>query len=101
MADEKESILAGVVHKNIDTLLRIRTERENQKNAGEHIADAITRFAGSLWSVIFHGGFILAWILVNRGVDAKEMPEIEELKRDTPPELVLRHLENAERKLGA
>ena len=35
---------------------------------GERVADAITRFTGSLFSVGFHGAFILCWILLNRGI---------------------------------
>src|SRR5688500_1026281 len=59
--------LAGVVHRNIRALLEVRKEFERRKRLDERIADAVTGFAGSMYSVLLHALFFGGWIIVNLG----------------------------------
>ncbi|MGK4007724.1 DUF1003 domain-containing protein [Sorangium sp. So ce1036] len=58
----------GLVRRNIETLTTVRGELERQKSRQELIADAITRFAGSMTFVYIHALLVGGWILVNLGV---------------------------------
>ena len=59
--------LAGVVHRNIRALLEVRKEFERRKRPDQRIADAVTGFAGSMYSVLLHAVFFGGWIIVNLG----------------------------------
>jgi uncharacterized membrane protein len=59
--------LAQVVHRNIRALLEVRREFERRRALDERIADAITRFAGSMRFVYLHALLFGGWILVNLG----------------------------------
>lgn len=67
MADEGDSELAGVVRRNIHTLLDARERADRQKTREERIADAITRFTGSMTFVYLHAALFGGWIVVNVG----------------------------------
>jgi uncharacterized membrane protein len=74
MADERDdaggrgdSELAGVVRRNIRTLLEARERAEQRKSREERIADAITRFTGSMLFVYLHALLVIGWIVVNLG----------------------------------
>ena len=59
--------MADVVERNIQALLSRRNQEEKTKGIQERIADAISRFAGSMTFVYLHLiGFGL-WIIVNLG----------------------------------
>ncbi len=59
--------MADVVERNIQALLSRRNREEKTKSIQERIADAISRFAGSMTFVYLHLiGFGL-WIIVNLG----------------------------------
>ena len=60
--------LAGVVRRNIQALLEVRKRLERRKSRQEAIADAITRFTGSMTFVYLHAAIFGGWILVNTGV---------------------------------
>jgi uncharacterized membrane protein len=60
--------LAGVVHRNIEALLKVREELELRRAPGERVADAIGNFTGSLPFVYLHAAFFGLWILVNTRV---------------------------------
>jgi uncharacterized membrane protein len=60
--------LAGVVRRNIQALIEVREELERKKSPQDRIADAITRFVGSMASVYLHTAFFGGWIVVNLGV---------------------------------
>ncbi|AUX19972.1 hypothetical protein SOCEGT47_004290 [Sorangium cellulosum] len=62
------SELNGLVRRNIETLTTVRGELERRKSRQELIADAITRFAGSMTFVYIHALLVGGWILVNLGV---------------------------------
>lgn len=73
MADERggearESELAGVVRRNIRTLLEARNRVEQRKSREERIADAITAFTGSMRFVYLHAALVGGWIVVNLGL---------------------------------
>ena len=62
-----KSTMAGVVERNIETLLSRRNQEEISKPLPERIADAVSRFTGSITFVYIHlVGFGL-WIMINVG----------------------------------
>jgi uncharacterized membrane protein len=59
--------LAGVVDRNIRALLQHRREQEGTRSTQERIADAVTRFTGSLRFVYIHLLVFGLWIVINLG----------------------------------
>jgi uncharacterized membrane protein len=59
--------MAGIVKRNIEALLARAKEQEKKKSAQEKIADAITRFTGSMPFVYLHLVLFGGWIVVNLG----------------------------------
>jgi uncharacterized membrane protein len=59
--------LSRVVHRNIRALTEVRQRENQRKTTSEKIADAITRFAGSMWSVYAHALLFGGWIVINLG----------------------------------
>jgi uncharacterized membrane protein len=57
--------LAPVLHRNIDALLARRRAEAARKSRQEKVADAITRFTGSMTFVYLHLGYFGIWILWN------------------------------------
>lgn len=64
---ESSPNLAEVVERNIQALLLHRREQEGSRTRQERIADAITRFTGSLRFVYIHLILFGSWILINLG----------------------------------
>ncbi|HYY13436.1 MAG TPA: DUF1003 domain-containing protein [Chthoniobacterales bacterium] len=62
---EDQSTLAGVVERNIHTLLERRRRREATQPLQQRIADTITRFTGSMSFVYIHIVVFGAWIIMN------------------------------------
>ncbi|WP_437594914.1 DUF1003 domain-containing protein [Sorangium sp. So ce1000] len=63
-----ESELNNLVRRNIETLIAVREKVERRKTHQEMVADAITRFAGSMPFVYIHALLFGGWILVNMGI---------------------------------
>lgn len=59
--------LAGVVERNIDSRVKLRLAKEREKSLQEHIADALTRFSGSMLFVYVHALWFGVWIALNVG----------------------------------
>jgi uncharacterized membrane protein len=59
--------LAQVVDRNIHALLQHRRDQEVSRTGQERIADAVTRFTGSLKFVYIHLVMFGLWILINLG----------------------------------
>src|SRR5688500_5303005 len=59
--------LAGVVERNIATLIEIRDNMERRKSTQDHIADWVTWFCGSMIFVYIHLVWFAAWIAINLG----------------------------------
>jgi uncharacterized membrane protein len=59
--------MAGVVDRNVRALLARRAEEDRAKSRSERIADAVTRFAGSMTFVYIHLVMYGAWIALNLG----------------------------------
>jgi uncharacterized membrane protein len=59
--------LATVVERNIRALLAHRQEEEESRSLGERIADAVTRFTGSLFFVSIHLIILALWVAINVG----------------------------------
>jgi uncharacterized membrane protein len=57
--------LARVVDRNIDTLVEISNNMERQRSRSDRVADAITRFSGSMGFVYLHVVWFAAWIVYN------------------------------------
>ena len=59
--------LSPVLERNIRALQRRRQREEKQATAEERVAEAITRFTGSMRFVYLHLAFFGCWILANLG----------------------------------
>ncbi|HSE38169.1 MAG TPA: DUF1003 domain-containing protein [Blastocatellia bacterium] len=60
--------LAGVVHKNIASLVEMRQAEERKKGFQERAADLLTRFSGSMAFVYLHTIWFGIWIGLNTGL---------------------------------
>jgi uncharacterized membrane protein len=60
--------LATVVERNIDALVSRARQENAQRTFGDRLADAITRFTGSLRFVAVHLVLVGGWVLVNVGL---------------------------------
>ena len=60
--------MAHVVDRNVRALLTRRADEDRAKTRSERIADAITRFAGSMTFVYIHLAMYATWIVLNLGV---------------------------------
>ncbi|WP_437672463.1 DUF1003 domain-containing protein [Sorangium sp. So ce131] len=65
---EDRSEIEGVVRRNIQALIQVRTELERKKGFQERLADTITAFTGSMTFVFLHAGVFGGWIVVNTGI---------------------------------
>ena len=57
--------MAGIVQRNIHALLERRRSEESRRTPQQRLADAITRFTGSMKFVYIHLVLFGLWILVN------------------------------------
>lgn len=60
--------MKAALRRNIRTMDEWRAQGEARATFGERLAGAITRFAGSMWSVYAHTAVFGAWALVNFGL---------------------------------
>ncbi len=60
--------LASVVERNIAALTSRAHQEDGQRPAGDRLADAITRFTGSLRFVALHLAVFGSWVLINAGL---------------------------------
>jgi uncharacterized membrane protein len=60
--------MSSVVHRNIRALAEVRQREEQRKTTSDRIADAVTRFAGSMWCVYVHALLYGGWLVLNSGV---------------------------------
>jgi uncharacterized membrane protein len=60
--------LAGVVHKNIASIVEMRQAEEQKKSLQEKAADMLTRFSGSMMFVYVHAAWFGIWIALNTGL---------------------------------
>jgi uncharacterized membrane protein len=66
-APEQHSGMARVVARNIKALIERRHQENRRKGRQDRIADAITRFTGSMTFVYLHLTIFAVWILINLG----------------------------------
>jgi len=59
--------LAGVIERNIHTIIHSRQLAAGQRTGEERIADRITDFSGRMYFVYFHVIWFAIWILINLG----------------------------------
>jgi uncharacterized membrane protein len=67
VSHESSPGLAQVVERNIRALLEHRRNEESNRTSQERIADAITRFTGSMRFVYIHLVLFGSWIVINLG----------------------------------
>ncbi|HTE17493.1 MAG TPA: DUF1003 domain-containing protein [Armatimonadota bacterium] len=60
--------VADVVRRNIRALIEVRRQSEGQRGTQERVADAITRFTGSLPFVYLHALVFGGWLICNIGL---------------------------------
>ena len=65
--DDGSSRLAGVVERNIRALIEHRQRDERKQTRQQRVADAVTRFTGSLMFVYLHMVVFGLWILTSSG----------------------------------
>lgn len=65
---ETDSQLTKIVGRNINALLEKQRESDRGKKREERVADAITRFAGSMRFVYVHLVIYGTWVIVNMGL---------------------------------
>jgi uncharacterized membrane protein len=65
MSDNPGTAMAGIVQRNIHALLERRRSEESRRTPQQRLADAITRFTGSMKFVYIHLVLFGLWILVN------------------------------------
>jgi uncharacterized membrane protein len=59
--------LAAVIDRNIQALVARRRQDDAARNLSDRLADAITRFTGSMRFVVIHLLLFGAWIIINLG----------------------------------
>lgn len=59
--------MAAVLERNIQALLSRRRHEDREKSVQDRVADAITRFSGSMLFVYLHLALFGAWITINLG----------------------------------
>jgi uncharacterized membrane protein len=59
--------LPEAVKKNIQSIAQLEQEFERRRSPVDRVSDAVTRFAGSVWSAAAHAALFTGWILVNTG----------------------------------
>jgi uncharacterized membrane protein len=70
--------MAGVVHRNIEAMAKVRAEADRRRTFQDRLADAITRFAGTMWFVYLHAAVFGGWIVVN----AWQVPGVPQFDAD-------------------
>ncbi|MEO6556274.1 MAG: DUF1003 domain-containing protein [Ferruginibacter sp.] len=65
---EEESTAALTIQKNIETILNLEKEAVESRSPAEHIADKVTKFAGSSPFIILHAAWFGVWIIINGGI---------------------------------
>jgi uncharacterized membrane protein len=63
----QDGVLAGVVHRNIEALIRRQQEHDRQRRTQDRLADRITRLTGSMLFVYVHLVLYGTWIVWNLG----------------------------------
>lgn len=67
VARRSDQHLAGSLERNIRALLERRSSKEKRNPRSVRVADAITRFTGSMTFVVLHLILFASWISVNLG----------------------------------
>lgn len=64
----KRTGISRVIKRNIRTIVKMREEAEKKRTLQERIADAFTRFSGSMGFVYLHIAWFAIWIAINDGM---------------------------------
>lgn len=60
--------LAGIVHRNIESLLEVRRRYDRELSTFDRIAQVITKFTGSIPFLAIHAVLVLGWLSINTGL---------------------------------
>src|ERR1044071_5110580 len=63
--EQRPARVAGIVERNVRSLLARRQQSEQHKSFDQRIADMITRFTGSMRFVYIHALVYGTWIIIN------------------------------------
>ena len=72
--DQSESGLAGVMHRNIHTILEVQQKQDSLRSSQERAADRITRFIGTMSFVYIHIVLFGGWLILN-GLQIGGLPQ--------------------------
>lgn len=64
---ESAAEMAGIIERNIEALIARRREEDRTRSRQDKVADAVTRFTGSLRFVYLHLCIFGLWIVINLG----------------------------------
>jgi uncharacterized membrane protein len=67
-SEQQERTISRRLERNIEALLKRREQEARQSTRQDRVADAITRFAGSMMFVYLHLLIFALWIIVNVGL---------------------------------
>ncbi len=68
MSDAKTVLQSEIIRKNISAVIEMQRKGTEAHTPQDKIADAITRFAGSMSFLLIHAVWFGAWILLNVGL---------------------------------
>ena len=60
-----EPLVAGIVHKNIKTMLQLRQQAEERRGFRYFVANQITQYVGSFSFALIQVAFIFLWVGIN------------------------------------
>lgn len=69
-----EATLQPTAKKNIETIAQVEKQLLRQRSRLERVGESIARFFGSMYFIVAHVMFIVAWVLVNTGLIAEVPP---------------------------
>lgn len=70
----KDPSVNPLIQKNVHALLEVRRQEEERMGRFERMADAITRFTGSLPFLLIHVVLIVSWFVLNTGMLLRMKP---------------------------
>ena len=72
--DQSDSALAGVMHRNIHTVLDVQRNEDFQRSTQDRVADTITGFIGTMAFIYLHLVLFGGWLILN-GLQIGGLPQ--------------------------
>ena len=67
ISETADADTAAAVQRNIETILELEKTAVLSRSVAEHVADKVTKFAGSTPFILIHALWFGGWILINSG----------------------------------